>query len=181
MPVDLATASLNLPSIIGAIGGIVGIISGIAVFARRRLRLVATVARNNDAHEAWWTVTIANRSDLSVSYHDFALGWFIRTPIGRLHLNWAYSPEDETDVRTIAPHGTETLRIGEEHWFPPMPTKHGERAYLRMYLHVPARGGGVWLPVRRSEWSDYSPRERLLRRLYVKKQPSDFDGLPGTI
>jgi hypothetical protein len=116
-----------------------------------------------------------------VSYRDFALGWFIRTPMGRLHLNWAYNPEDETDVCTIAPHGTETLRIGEEHWSPPMPTKHGESAYLRMYLHVPARGRGVWLPVRRSEWSDYSPRERLLRRLYVKKQPSGFDGLPGTI
>jgi hypothetical protein len=53
MPVDLATVSVNLPSIIGAAGGTVGIISGIAVFVRRRLRLVATVARNNDAHEAW--------------------------------------------------------------------------------------------------------------------------------
>jgi hypothetical protein len=178
MPFDLATIITSVPSVVGAIGGTVGVISGIAVFARRRIRLVISVARNNDAHDAWHTVTIANRSELSVSYRDFALGWFIMTPLGRLHLNWAYSPEEETSVQTIAPQATETFRIDDEDWSLPIPADRAASAYLRLYFHLPSRGRGVWLPVRMTAWKDGGMRERLLRRLYVPRRPSDFDGLP---
>jgi hypothetical protein len=177
MSLDLAIIVANAPAIIGAVGGTVGIISGMAVFARRRLRLVVTVFHNNDAHESWHTVNIANRSDLAVSYRDFALGWFIMTPLGRLYLNWAYCPEEETNVATLAPHGTDTFRIDDEHWSLPMAKERRDSAYLRAYLHLPSRGRGVWAQVRMSTWKEGSLRERLLRRMYVKRQVSDFDGL----
>lgn len=178
MPLDLASILTSAPAVIGAVGGTVGIISGVAVFARRRLRLVVTVTRNNDAHDSWHTINIANRSDLAVSYRDFALGWFIMTPLGRLYLNWAYCPEEETDVGTLAPHGTQTFRIDDEHWSLAMPPERRDKAYLRMYIHLPSRGRGAWLPVRMSTWKEDGPRERLLRRLYIPRRPSDFDGLP---
>ena len=179
MRLDLATIAANAPSIIGAVGGTIGIISGIAVFARRRLRLVITATRNNDADESWHTINIANRSDLAVSYRDFALGWFIMTPLGRLYLNWAYCPVEETNVYTLQPHGTETFRISEEHWSLPVAKEHRDGAYLRAYLFLPSRGRGVWVGVRMSTWKEGSLRERLLKRIYVKRHPSDLDGLLG--
>lgn len=178
MPLTLATVLANAPSIIGAVGGSVGIVSGLAVFARRRLRLVATVTRNNDAHDAWHTVHITNRSDLSVTYRDFALSWFIMTPLGRHRLNWAYCPEEETDVGTVAPHGTVTFRIDDEWWSLAQPPERRESAYLRLYLHLPARGRGVWLPVRMSRWSDDTRRERLLNRWYNVNRSTPIGLLP---
>ena len=79
-----------------------GIISGLAVFARRRLRLIVIVTQNNDAHRSWHTITIANRSDLSLSFRGFVLSWFITTPLGRIELNRAYTPEDDPDLVAIA-------------------------------------------------------------------------------
>jgi len=175
----LSTVLSNAPSIIGAVGGTIGIISGIAVFARRRLRLMVTVTRNNDAHDSWHTINIANRSDVALSYQGFALGWFIFTPLGRLSLNWAYCPEEETNVGTLQPHGTDTFRISDEDWSLAVPKERRKSVYLRAYLRLPSRGRGVWLPVRMSRWREGGLREHLLRRLYVKRQPSDFDELPG--
>lgn len=177
MPLDLATIANHAPSIIGAVGGTVGIISGIAIFARRRLRLVITVTHNNDAHDSWHTINVANRSDLAVAYRDFALGWFIMTPIGRLYLGWAYCPEDETNLSTLPPHGTDTFTISDEHWSLPMAKERRDSAYLRAYFHLPSRGRGVWVRVRMSKWREGSLRERFLRHLYLKRQPSDLDGL----
>lgn len=169
MPLDLTTIRLDVPAIgglIGIVGGGIGIFSGVAEFLRRRRRLVVTMTENNDAHDSWRTVTIANRSDLAVDYRDLALAWHIPTPFGRLRLNWAYLPEDETAVVTIPPHGTKTVRIDDEHWSPP--TRHAGRgvARLRALLHLPSRGRGTWLPVRATTWSDDSWRERLLRKWY---------------
>lgn len=175
---EAAAAVKSLPSFVGLVGGTVGIISGVAVFARRRLRIVVTVTRNNDAHFAWHTINIANRSDLTLSYRDFAMAWFVWTPLGRLRLNWAYCPEDETDVKMLAPHGTDTFRLDDEVWSLAMPKERRESAFLRIYLHLPSRGRGVWLPVRMTKWRDDSLRTRLLKRLYVKKDRSDFDDIP---
>jgi hypothetical protein len=175
VPLDFAPIVANAAAIIGAVGGTVGIISGIAVFARRRLRLIVTVTANNDAHESWHTVTIANRSDLALSYRDFGLGWFIMTPLGRLRLNWAYSPDEETNVSTLPPQGTDTFRIDDEYWSHAVAKELRESAYLRAYLHLPSRGRGVWLPVRVTTWEEGSLRERLLQRMYVKREPSELD------
>lgn len=177
MPLDLAGIIANAPAIIGAVGGTVGIISGVAVFARRRLRLVVTVTVNNDAHDSWHTINIANGSDLAVSYRDCALGWFIMTPLGRFYLNWAYCPDEETKLSTLPPHGAETFTISDEHWSLPTAKEHRESAYLRAYLYLPSRGRGVWVRVHRSTWKEGSLRERLLRRVYVKRQPSEFEDL----
>lgn len=183
MSVTLATIIANVPSIIGAIGGSVGIISGLAVFARRRLRLVVTVAQNNDAHHSWHTITIANRSDLALTIHGFVLSWFIMTPLGRLELNRAYQPDDEPPLSTIAPHGVYSFNIyddgpGDDLWAEALPVSMRAKAKLRMYLMVPARGGGFWLPVRRSRWREDSLRVRFLNRLYKVNQPTGLAGLP---
>jgi hypothetical protein len=178
MPLDPASILSNASAVIGAVGGTVGIISGIAVFARRRIRLVVTVSRNSDAHDSWHTINVANRSDLAVSYQDFALGWFVMTPLGRLYLNWAYSPEEETDVGTLPPHGTQTFRIDDERWSLALPPERRADAYLRMYIHLPSIGRGAWLPVRMSTWKDDSLRERLLRRFYAPIRPRSPDSLP---
>lgn len=168
----IAFLAENAPSIIGAIGGTIGIISGIAVFLRRRLRLVASITHNNDAHHSWVTINISNRSDLAVPYRDVALAWFIRTPLGRLRLNWAYMPEDETDVRTLEPHGATSMRIDDERWSRAQPIERQSRAYLRMYIYLPSRGRAAWVPVRQTKWTEETLRERLLNRLYRVNQPN---------
>ena len=161
----------SLPSIIGAVGGTVGIISGIAVFARRRLRLVASMTHNNDAHNSWVTINISNRSDLAVPHRDVALAWFLWTPLGRLRLNWAFMPEDEMDVQTLPPHGARSMRIDEEWWNPAKPLELREKAFLRMYIYLPSRGRAAWVPVRRTKWTEETLRERFLKRLYGVNQP----------
>lgn len=156
----------TLPNIIGVVGGFVGIISGIAVFARRRLHVVVTATVNNDADGAWHTIVIGNKSDLALSYGDFALSWFVVTPLGRLRLNWAYLPHDERKATKLAPHGADTIHIRDDDWDEALPKKLREKAYLRMYLNLPTRGRGVWIRVHASSWTDESMRGRLLTRLY---------------
>jgi hypothetical protein len=187
MPITLAAISAaiiaNAPSVIGAVGGSIGIISGLAVFARRRLRLIVTVTQNNDAHRSWHTITIANRSDLSLSFRGFVLSWFITTPLGRLELNRAYTPEDDPHLVAIAPHGVYSFNIdddgpGDDVWSEAQPARIRPSAKLRMYIVIPARGGGCWLPVRWSKWRDASPRERFLNRWYKVNQPTGLGALP---
>lgn len=170
----------NAPSIIGAIGGAVGIISGIAVFTRRRLRLVASMTHNNDAHHSWVTINISNRSDLAVPHRDVALAWFLWTPLGRLRLNWAFMPEDETDVQTLPPHGARSMRIDDEWWNPAKPSERREKAFLRMYIYLPSRGRAAWVPVRQTKWTEETLRERFLNRLYGVNQPVKLGSLPPT-
>lgn len=162
----------NAPSVIGAVGGTVGIISGIAVFMRRRLRLVASITHNNDAHYSWVTINISNGSDLALPYRDVALAWYMLTPLGRLRLNWAYMREDETDVQTLAPHSATSLRIDDEGWNLALPLEKRHRAYLRMYIYLPSRGRAAWVPVQRTKWTEETLRERLLNRVYRVNQPT---------
>lgn len=176
----LAVLVANAPSIIGTVGGTVGIISGIAVFMRRRLRLVASITHNNDAHHSWVTINLSNRSDLAVPYRDVALAWYIRSPLGRLRLNWAYMPEDETDVQTLAPHGATSLRIDEEWWSLARPMERRHRAYLRMYIYLPSRGRAAWVPVRQTKWTEETLRERILNRAYRVNQPTKLPFPPPT-
>lgn len=168
-----ASVLANAPAVIGFVGGIIGIISGAAVFARRRVRLVVTVSQGNDEREHWRTITIANKSDLSLSYQDFAMGWFIMTPLGRYRLNFAYSPEEETEIIVLMPHETRRIRIRDFGWDDPWPARYKARAYLRMHLHLPSRGRSVWVPVRNSDWKDASWRDRLLRRTYIGRRKQD--------
>lgn len=170
----------NAPSIIGAIGGTVGIISGIAVFTRRRLRLVASMTHNNDAHHSWVTINISNRSDLAVPHRDVALAWFIWTPLGRLRLNWAFMPEDESDVQTLPPHGARSMQIDDEWWSAANPLKRREKAFLRMYIYLPSRGRAAWVPVRQTKWTEETRRERFLNHLYGVNQPVKPAPLPPT-
>jgi hypothetical protein len=186
MTLALATIIANAPDIIGAVGGSVGIVSGVAFFVRRRLRLVVTVTQNNDMHSAWHTITVANRSDLAVSFNGFALSWFITTPLGRLELNRAYEPQDEGEGVTVAPHGVCSFRIddhgtGDDIWNEAKPARIRTSAYLRMYMIIPARGGGRWLPVKRSTWQDDTWRERLLSRWYRVNQPTTLGGCPDDL
>ena len=168
----LAFMFSNGPSIIGAVGGMVGIISGIAVFMRRRLRLVASITHNNDAHHSWVTINISNGSDLALPYRDVALAWYMRTFLGRLRLNWAYMPEDETDVQTLAPHSAVSLRIDDEWWNLASPMEKRHKAYLRMYIYLPSKGQAVWVPVRRTNWTEETLRERFLNWIYRVNQPT---------
>lgn len=174
----IAFFAANAPSIIGAIGGTVGIISGIAVFMRRRLQLVTSITHNNDAHHSWVTINISNGSDLALPYRDVALAWYMWTPLGRLRLNWAYMPEDETDVQTLAPHGATSLRIDEEWWDLALPIEKRHRAYLRMYIYLPSKGRAAWVPVRQTKWTEETLRERILNRLYRVNQPNRYWPLP---
>ena len=162
----------SLPSIIGAVGGTVGIISGIAVFLRRRLRLVASITHNNDAHHSWVTINISNGSDLALPYRDVALAWYMWTPLGRLRLNWAYMPEDETNVQTLPPHGATSLRIDDEWWSLALPMEKRHRAFLRMYIYLPSKGRAAWVPVRCTKWTEETLRERFLNRVYRVNQPT---------
>ena len=162
----------SLPSIIGAVGGTLGIISGIAVFLRRRLRLVASITHNNDAHHSWVTINISNGSDLALPYRDVALAWYMWTPLGRLRLNWAYMPEDETNVQTLPPHGATSLRIDDEWCSLALPMEKRHRAFLRMYIYLPSKGRAAWVPVRRTKWTEETLRERFLNRAYRVNQPT---------
>lgn len=186
MPADLTMLIANIPTVgggVGIVGGTIGAIAGIAGFARRRLRLVVTVTRNNDAHSSWHTVTIANRSDLALTLNSFVLSWFILTPLGRLELNRAYEPEDEPAPIPLAPHGVASFTImddgpGDDIWHEAQPFSKRPIAYLRMYVVIPARGGGRWLPVLQSKWRDASLRERLLSRWYGVNQSMSLDVPP---
>jgi hypothetical protein len=178
MLAEIAAVLANLPAIMGTVGGAIGIITGISVFARRRLRLTITITQNNDANHSWHTINIANRSDLSISYRDVAISWFITTPLGRRRLNWAYCPEDETDVKSLQPHTANTMRVDDEWWSVATPNKQQSRAYLRAYLHLPSKGRGVWLPVCKTTWSDDSWREKLIDRIYKVNQPNANWPLP---
>jgi hypothetical protein len=173
MPFDLAPIAADAPSIIGAVGGVLGIISSVAVFARRRPRLVVSISENYGDRQSWHTVSIANRSDLATSYRDFALGWFIMTPLGRLHLDWALRPEEETNVFTLPPQGIVSFRISGESWTLPEPKERRQSAYLRAYIYLPSRSRSVWLPVHMVAWREGNRRERLLRRLYGRSRPSN--------
>ena len=178
MSFDLTHLIANIPTVggaVGIVGGTIGAVAGIAGFARRRLRLVATVTQNNDAHRSWHTVTIANRSDLALTLNGFLLSWFIMTPLGRLELNRAYEPEDEQPPMALAPHGVASFTIsddgpGDYVWHEAQPFSKWPNAYLRMYVVIPARGGGCWLPVLQSKWHDDSLRDRLLSRWYGVNQ-----------
>lgn len=166
---QIMTLLANVPTIgglVGIAGGSIGAISGIAAFARRRLSVVVTVTENNDQHSAWHTVTIANRSDLALSFRDLALAWHIATPLGRLRLNWAYLPDDETKVCIVPPHGSHSMIVSDEEWSLALPRSRRKSARLRALLHLPTRGRGVWLPVRETTWVDETFRERLLGRMY---------------
>jgi hypothetical protein len=177
MPIDLPTSLAAAPNIIGAVGGTVGIATGVAVFLRRRLRLRVAIVRNSDAHETWHTVNIADKSDLAIAYTDFALGWHVMTPFGRLFLGWAYSPEEERPISTIAPHSTATLKVYDQSWEQAWPPERRANAYLRLYLNIPSRGRGVWLPVHENKWNEYSLRERVLRRMYWRPHPDPFESM----
>ena len=186
MPFDLTLLIANIPTVggaVGIVGGTIGAVAGIAGFVRRRLRLVATVTQNNDAHSSWHTVTIANRSDLALTLNGFVLSWFILTPLGRLELNRAYEPEDGQSPMALAPHGVASFTIsddgpGDDVWHEAQPFGKWPNAYLRMYVVIPARGGGRWLPVLQSKWHDASIRERLLSRWYGVNQPILLDVPP---
>lgn len=160
---------LTIPKVggfVGIIGGTIGAISGIAGFSRRRTKLSATLTENADGHSEWYTIAISNRSDLSFSYQSCAVAWFIATPLGEHRLNWAYSPDYEADITTIAAHGVSRLRVGEQDWSLAQPKERRGTAFLRIYLETPARGGGFWLRVRDKHWPDDSLRERFLNQLY---------------
>ncbi|MDQ0839522.1 hypothetical protein [Sphingomonas faeni] len=153
MPLTLANIIAHGPSIIGAVGGSVGIVSGLAVFARRRLRLIVGVTQTNDQRRSWHTITIANRSDLSLSFRGLVLSWFITTPLGRLELNRAYQPDNERELVAIAPHGVYSFDIyddgpGDDVWAEAQPAHVRGRATLRIYIVIPALGGGCWRSVR---------------------------------
>lgn len=178
MSAEIVLALANLPAIIGTVGGAIGIITGLSVFARRRLQIIITITQNNDAHHSWYTINIANRSDLSISYRDLAISWFITTPLGRRQLNWAYCPEDETNVKSLQPHNADTMRVDDEWWSLASPKEQRPHAYLRAYLHLPSKGRGVWLPVRKTTWSGDSLRERMIDRIYKVNQPNPIWPFP---
>ena len=161
-----------LPDSIGVIGGFVGIFSGVAVFARRRVRLLIRVTQNNDAHNCRHTITISNRSDLAVSYRDVAIAWFITTPLGRRRITWAYCPEDETKMHSLAPHAADEIRISDEFWSLAKPRERQKNAFMRATLFLSSKGGNIWLPVGETTWADDTWRDRLIDRLYKVNAPS---------
>lgn len=189
MPFDLASIAANIPtmgSVVGIVGGTIGAIAGIAGFVRRKLKLVVTVTQNNDAHSSWHTVTIANRSDLALTLSGFILSWFIMTPVGRLELNRAYEPVDEQPPTALAPHSAVSFTIsddgpGDDVWREAQPFGKRSTAYLRMYVVIPALGGGRWLPVLQSTWRDASLRERWLSRWYGVNQTTSLEFPPACL
>jgi hypothetical protein len=189
MPLDLASIAANIPTIggaVGIVGGTIGAIAGVAGFARRKLRLVVTVTQNNDAHNSWHIVTIANRSDLALTLSGFILSWFITTPVGRLELNRAYEPEEDHPPTALAPHSAVSFTIsddgpGDDVWREVQPLGKRPTAYLRMYVVIPALGGGRWFPVLQSTWRDASLRERWLSRWYGVNRASLFEVPPARL
>lgn len=156
----------QVASLIGPIGGTIGIATGLSSYFRRRQRLKVSLTYNSDEFHEWLTLTIANSSDLALTYKDTAIGWFILTPFGYKQLNWAYQPEDEVKPVTIAPHGVATLTFSDDDWNVAVPKKYRSNAVPRLYLFIPATGRGIWLKVLRTRWPDDSWRERLINYLY---------------